>query len=171
MKAWIMCLGVVALFAGVAVVAQAAMGFREGGFGVEDLLKFNPETATLLGDHRYDAKLTDRSAQAIAAQVAMSRDYLAKLSAIDPGTLSQTNAIDYEILKSNLDRVIFESEGSRAGGTYLLNMGSGIYSRSRDFARRPASASVKGRLEVIPSVIAAEGNQEPAEICMKTAMQ
>jgi uncharacterized protein (DUF885 family) len=144
---------------------------------VEDLLKMNPETATLLGDHRYDARLTDRSATAIAAQAKMSRDYLAKLAAIDAKTLNQTNAIDYEILKTNLERTIFEAEELKEHewNPIYYNMGSAIYSLiARDFAPLDHRlASVKGRLQEIPNVVAAaKANlKNPPEIHTKTAMQ
>lgn len=144
---------------------------------VEDMLKANPETATLLGDHRYDSQLTDRSASAIAAQTKMSKDYLARLASIDPGTLNQTNQIDYEILKSNLERSVFEAEELKEQDWNPLyyNMGSAIYSLvARDFAPlNQRLASVKGRLEAIPSVIAAaKANlKNPPEIHTKTAIQ
>src|SRR6185369_2168805 len=108
---------------------------------VEDMLKANPETATQLGDHRYDAQLTDRSASAIAAQTQMNKDYLAKLAAIDPKTLNQTNQIDYEILKSNLERGVFEAEElkEQEWNPIYYNMGSAIFALvARDFAPLPA---------------------------------
>ena len=176
MKAWILCLGVVALFAGAVRAADKDFETVANAY-VEDLLKMNPETATLLGDHRYDAKLTDRSATAISAQVKMSRDYLAKLAAIDAKTLNQTNAIDYEILKTNLERVIFESEELKEHewNPIYYNMGSAIYSLiARDFAPLDQRlASVKGRLQEIPNVVAAAraNLKNPPEIHTRTAMQ
>ena len=178
MKALILCLGVV-MMAGVAMTARAAdKDFEKvANAYVEDLLKTNPETATLLGDHRYDSQLTDRSAAAIAAQAQMSKDYLAKLAAIDPKTLSQTNMIDYEILKSNLERTVFETEELREHewNPIYYNMGGAIYSLiARDFAPLDQRlASLKGRLEAIPSVIAAaKANlKNPPEMHTKTAIQ
>jgi uncharacterized protein (DUF885 family) len=178
MKALILCLGV-AMIAGVAMTARAAdKDFEKvANAYVEDLLKTNPETATLLGDHRYDSQLTDRSAAAIAAQAQMSKDYLARLAAIDPKTLSQTNMIDYEILKSNLERTVFETEELRdhERNPIYYNMGSAIYSLiARDFAPLDQRlASLKGRLEAIPSVIAAAKTnlKNPPEMHTKTAIQ
>jgi uncharacterized protein (DUF885 family) len=170
---------------GMAAVAAAPLSARAGDKDfekvanayVEDLLKSNPEAATLLGDHRYDAQLTDRSAAAIAAQTQMSKDYLAKLAAIDPKTLGQTNMIDYEILKSNLERSVFEAEElkEQEWNPIYYNMGSAIYSLiARDFAPLDQRlASLKSRLEAIPSVIAAaKANlKNPPEMHTKTAIQ
>lgn len=177
MKA-VLCMCVVAMITGASVARAADKDFEAvANAYVEDLLKSNPEGATLLGDHRFDAMLTDRSAAAIAAQAAMSRSYLQKLAAIDPKTLSQTNAIDYEILKTNLDRTIFEAEELKEHewNPIYYNMGSAIYSLiARDFAPLDQRlASVKGRLEAIPAVIAAAraNLKNPPEIHTQTAIQ
>jgi uncharacterized protein (DUF885 family) len=57
---------------GMAAIAAAPLSARAGDKDfekvanayVEDLLKSNPEAATLLGDHRYDDRLDDLSPQA-----------------------------------------------------------------------------------------------------------
>jgi len=173
------------LWLGVALVAAAPLAARAADKDfetvanayVEDMLKANPEAATLLGDHRYDDRLTDRSAGAIAAQSQMSKDYLAKLAAIDPSTLGQTNQIDYEILKSNLERSVFEADElkEQEWNPIYYNMGSAIYSLiARDFAPLDQRlASLKGRLEAIPSVIAAAKTnlKNPPEMHTRTAIQ
>jgi uncharacterized protein (DUF885 family) len=178
MRALIVWLGMAALAAAPLTARAADKDFEKvANAYVEDLLKSNPEAATLLGDHRYDAQLTDRSTAAIAAQAQMSKDYLAKLAAIDPKTLSQTNIIDYEILKSNLERAIFETEELKEHewNPIYYNMGSAIYALiARDFAPLDTRlASLKGRLEAIPSVIAAaKANlKNPPEMHTRTAMQ
>jgi uncharacterized protein (DUF885 family) len=178
MKAWIVFLGVVGLLAGAMEIQAADKDFEAiANAYVEDLLKSNPESATLLGDHRYDAQLTDRSAAAIAAQTKMSREYLAKLAAIDAASLNRTNAIDYEILKTNLERAVFEGEELKEHewNPIFYNMGGAIYSLvARDFAPLDERlASLKGRLEAIPSVIAAAraNLKHPPEMHTKTAMQ
>jgi uncharacterized protein (DUF885 family) len=166
----------VVLFASAAQAADKDFEKLANAY-VDDLLKMNPETATLLGDHRYDAQLTDRSAAAIAAQAQMSKDYLAKLAAIDVKSLGQTNAIDYEILKTNLEKAIFEAEELKEHewNPIYYNMGGAIYSLiARDFAPLDQRlASVKGRLTAIPSVIAAaKANlKNPPEMHTKTAIQ
>jgi uncharacterized protein (DUF885 family) len=178
MKALIMWLGVAA-FAAAPLAARAADKdfVTVANAYVEDMLKANPETATQLGDHRYDAQLTDRSAGAIAAQTQMNKDYLAKLAAIDPKSLNQTNQIDYEILKSNLERGVFEAEElkEQEWNPIYYNMGSAIFSLvARDFAPLDQRLeSLKGRLEQIPNVVAAaKANlKNPPEMHTRTAMQ
>src|SRR5262249_708028 len=51
-------------------------------------LRDRPEWATVLGDHRYGDRLTDWSAQAIAARHEHARDMLGRVSAIDRGKLA-----------------------------------------------------------------------------------
>ena len=63
---------------------------------VEDLLKLNPEFATALGEHRYDAQLDDYSLGGVEQNLKLDKDYLQRLSAIDPAGLSEVNGIDYE---------------------------------------------------------------------------
>jgi len=178
MKALIIGLGLAAVVAMPFSARAADKDFEKvANAYIEDMLKTNPEVATLLGDHRYDSQLTDRSATAIAAQTRMNRDYLARLATIDPKTLGLTNQIDYEILKSNLERGVFEAEELREQDWNPLyyNMGSAIYSLiARDFAPLDQRlTSLKGRLEAIPAVIAAaKANlKNPPEMHTRTAIQ
>jgi len=52
-----------------------------------------PEWATLRGDLRFNDKLSDRSAAAIAARDAFARDMLARAQAIDAGLLNDTDRV------------------------------------------------------------------------------
>jgi uncharacterized protein (DUF885 family) len=72
----------------------------------------NPEFATTLGDHRYDGRLTDRSAAGVAAQATAARECLAKLAAIDRERLSRQRD-RLRILMLNLERAVFEMEELR----------------------------------------------------------
>jgi hypothetical protein len=178
MKALLMVLGVAAIAVAPLAARAADKDFvTVANAYVEDMLKANPEAATTLGDHRYDAQLTDRSASAIAAQTQMNKDYLQKLAAIDPKSLSQTNQIDYTILKSNLERGVFENEElkEQEWNPIYYNMGSAIFALvARDFAPLDQRlASLKGRLQQIPNVIAAaKANlKNPPEMHTKTAIQ
>jgi len=180
MKVWSMlCLGLVAVAsAGGAFAAAADKQFETvANAYVEELVTTNPELATLLGDHRFDARLTDRSAEAMAKQAAIARKYLAEIAAIDASKLSATNAIDREILKTNLERTIFEVEELREQewNPLFYNMGTALYSLvAREFAPLDTRlASLKGRLEGVPAVVAAaKANlKTPTEIHTRTAMQ
>ena len=62
-----------------------------------------PERATMLGDHRYDDKVTDRSAAAIAARRAHHRQRLAATRAIDRAKLAGEDRLSWDILEFTAD--------------------------------------------------------------------
>ena len=66
---------------------------------VEQYLRTNPEQATELGDHRFDGRLTDYSADARAKDLATQKEFRDKLNAIDGSQLTGANNIDFRILK------------------------------------------------------------------------
>lgn len=143
---------------------------------IEKLLEMNPEGATLLGDHRFDDRLGDRSAAGIAAQVAVNKDYLNQLGAIDRASLSAGNAVDYDIMKINLERGIFEAEELREHewNPLYYNMGGAIYSLvAREFAPiEKRLASVEARVKQIPATleIAKAQLQNPPKVFTETAI-
>ncbi len=143
---------------------------------IETVLQMNPESATLLGDHRYDDKLTDRSAAAIAAQVAVNKEYLGKLAEIDVTKLSDVNAVDYDIMKINLESGVFQAEELREHewNPLYYNMGGAIYSLvAREFAPIDKRlASVQARVEGIPAVLALAKAQlqNPPKVFTETAI-
>ncbi len=143
---------------------------------IQMLLESNPEFATTLGDHRFDGRLTDRSAGAIEAEARAAREHLATLESIDPAKLSEVNAIDYAILKLNLERVLFEAEELREWewNPLYYNMGNAIYALiARDFAPLDERLlNLKSRLEGIPAVLdAARANlKNPPRVHTETAI-
>jgi uncharacterized protein (DUF885 family) len=143
---------------------------------IETMLQMNPEGATLLGDHRFDDKLGDRSAAGVAAQAAVNKEYLGKLAAIDPTKLSDVNAVDYDIMKINLERGIFEAEVLREHewNPLYYNMGGAVYSLvAREFAPiEQRLTSVKARVEAIPGVLAIAKAQltNPPKVFTETAI-
>ncbi|MDH4035915.1 MAG: DUF885 domain-containing protein [Candidatus Krumholzibacteria bacterium] len=147
----------------LASVAHAAASDKEfestANQYIDKLLEMNPEYATTLGDHRFDGRLTDRSAAAIAEQARVAQSYLDRLAAIDAKSLSEVNAIDYAILKLNLERAVFEANELKEHewNPLFYNMGNAIYALiARDFAPLDDRLrSVKSRLEEIPAVVAA----------------
>ena len=48
-------------------------------------MRTNPEYASILGDKRFNDKLTDFSEQAIQADIAEQKRFLARFQAVDPG--------------------------------------------------------------------------------------
>ena len=126
---------------------------------IEDLLRSRPEMATQLGDHRFDDRLTDFSAEARAERERALRAQLAALERIDVEALTGPNRVDAEILRLELGAMLFvltEEEphewnplsynDSLATSLYLLT--------AREFA--PAEERLRNaakRMEAIPRVV------------------
>ncbi len=146
---------------------------------LDDYLRLNPETATQLGDHRFDGLLTDYSPAGIQAQVDAMQHHLAVLAKIDRARLTGPNRVDAQILQLNLEAQVFtlvelkpqvwdplSYNTSLANSLYLLT--------ARDFA--PASDRLRSaaqRLAGIPAVIAqAKANLvNPPDIYTQTAIK
>ncbi len=144
---------------------------------IEDLLTEYPEYATALGDHRFDDRLNDYSAEAVARGVESNRLYLEKLSAIDPDRLSPANAVDYEILDNEIRFGIWSAEELREHewNPMRYGLGNAFYSLlARDFAPLESRLrSLKSRLEAVQPVIdAARANlRNPPRIHTETAIR
>jgi len=146
---------------------------------VEQYLQANPEQATELGDHRFDGKLTDYSAQARAKDLATQKEFRDKLNAIDETQLTGANNIDFRILKENIDYEIFRAEELKEAEwnplVYMQSLANSLYLLvARDFA--PAEKripSLRERMGNIPGVIAqAKANlQHPPRIHTETAIE
>ena len=143
---------------------------------IEKLLELNPEWATSLGDHRYDHRMGDYSLAGIEKEMNLFQLYLDSLNLISPAKLSQTNQIDYEILKMNLQSMLFSRTTLRAyeWNPLSYNMGGAIYSLLvRDFAPlKQRLENVKNRLLAIPEILqAARTNlQNPPRVHTETAI-
>jgi len=146
------------------------------GTFLEQFLENNPEWATSLGDHRYDARLGDYSRAGIQKDRTFAMAYLDSLSGIDPEGLSPVNQTDYEIMRSNLRSWVFRIDTLREyeWNPMNYNPGYGIYGLiARDFAPvEERLRSIKGRLEDVPKVVAAakENLKNPAKIHTETAI-
>src|SRR5437763_2929447 len=78
---------------------------------IEGLLQANPEYATSLGDHRFDDKLTDYSAEAIAKELKRAKDFRQQVEGFsDLSKLTGPNKVDVRLLKNNIDNEIFGIE-------------------------------------------------------------
>lgn len=81
---------------------------------LEVWLRERPFEATRLGDHRFDNRLEDLSAEAQHHRLQSLRETLASLPRqVDRSTLSRDGAIDYEILEHDLRRSIWLEENTR----------------------------------------------------------
>lgn len=143
---------------------------------LEKILEMNPEFATDQGDHRFDNLWNDYSSEGIQEGLQVDRAYLDSLNAINLKTLSETNRIDYQILKHQIKYNIFATDTLREyeWNPRVYNFGGGIYSLiARDFAPlKDRLQSVKERLQGIGAIIeAAKTNlKNPPKIYTETAI-
>jgi hypothetical protein len=75
---------------------------------VDAVLAANPGLASYAGDHRFDDRLPDFSADGVAGQAAMLRDAADALAGLDTDDLDEADRVDHAILSSLVDRGIFE---------------------------------------------------------------
>jgi uncharacterized protein (DUF885 family) len=146
---------------------------------IDDYLRLNPETATQLGDHRFDGQLTDYSAAGLKANVATMQRHLAALAQIDADKLTGPNRVDAQILKLNLEAQVFSIVELKSQDwdplSYNTSLANALYLlTARDFA--PAGQRLRDaamRLMAIPTVIAqAKANlRNPPEIYTQTAIK
>jgi uncharacterized protein (DUF885 family) len=125
---------------------------------LDDRGERHPDAATGLGDHRFDARLPDPSAQALADERRALDGWAARLAALDRGTLSAEHQVDAAMMADSIARRVFEIDELRehAWNPLLANPGRAIYQLlARDFAPLPDRlGSVAGRLAEIPGVLA-----------------
>ena len=143
---------------------------------VDDLLAWDPEEATALGDHRFDDRLPDLSAPAVDDRLAAVEDHLTVLDAIDDVELDVSDLVDLEILRSRLLRAQYELGEVRRQewDPMVWNPGTALYLLlSREFAPAAERAeSMRGRLAAIPEHLAAARAQlgEMSAIHLDTAI-
>ena len=144
---------------------------------IEKLLQLNPEWATSLGDHRFDARLNDYSGAGVAAQRSLAKAYLDSLASVDMNRLSPINRIDYKILRTNLESMLYSLDTLKdyEWNPLSYNVGGAIYGLlARDFAPvKERLESVKERLSAISTVVAAaKANlKNPPKIFTETAIR
>ena len=123
---------------------------------LNDLPRFSPVNATLIGDHRADGVLDQVDAEARAARRELYRDYLDAVTAIDRDGLTRANQVDAELLRnaveSNLWRLDTLEEWAWNPLLYVNLAGSSIYELvARDFAPlEERLTAVASRLEQFP---------------------
>ncbi len=125
---------------------------------LDDRAERHPETATSLGDHRFDARLSDASAPAREDERRALDGWAARLAAIDSGALSAEHRVDAEMMADSVARRAFEIDELReyTWNPLQANPGQGIYQLlARDFAPLPDRlGSAAGRLAAVPAVLA-----------------
>ncbi len=126
---------------------------------IAQYLERNPEEATALGDHRYDAKLTDYSPDAFAKARAAAREVRAQLTKLDRAKLTGPNKVDAQILQGAIDHELFQLEELKDWESnplvYNESLANSLYLLvARDFGpAKDRIANLRARLEAIPAVI------------------
>ena len=143
---------------------------------IERFLATHPESATALGDHRFDARTSDFSMRGVAADQALYQTTLKQLAAISASSLSISDAVDKSILENELRSRLFDIEVLKEAEKNPLNYNpsNGIYGLlARDFAPlKSRLVSVQARLEAVPKVVAAaQANlKNPPRVFTETAI-
>jgi uncharacterized protein (DUF885 family) len=126
---------------------------------LDDHAQRHPDSATSLGDHRFDAHLPDRSAQALAGERRALDSWASRLDALNTAKLSAEHQVDAAIMANNVARRVFEIDELRehTWNPLLANPGRAIYMLlARDFAPLPDRLeSVAGRLAEVPGTLTA----------------
>ena len=130
---------------------------------LDDRAERHPDAATGLGDHRFDARLPDPSAQALTAERRALDGWAARLAALDRSALSAEHRVDAAMMADSAARRVFEIDELRehTWNPLLANPGKAIYQLlARDFAPLPDRlGSVAGRLADVPAVLAGARRQ------------
>lgn len=149
---------------------------KTAGDYIEDYLRLYPESATRLGDHRYDHLLNDYSLAGVRKSVEMNRKYLRELDKIDACQLSLTNSTDLLILRHRIEKSIFSAEilKGHEWNPLIYNAGGAIYNL---IARESAPLEIRlgyvqKRLEAIPEMLhqAKTNLKNPPQIFTETAI-
>ncbi len=126
---------------------------------LDRVFRAEPLTATRLGDHRFDDRLDDLSAEARAANIERDRQALAELpKQIDYDKLSRHGQIDFEILRHHLTRAVWLAEtfhpfedDPRIYGDYLTE---GVYLilTQSSLPKETNLKNAEARMEHVPGV-------------------
>jgi len=126
---------------------------------VDDLARRHPDTATELGDHRFDELLPDVSEAALADERRVLDRFAARLTDLDGPALEPELRVDAALMAGDVARRLFEIEELRehTWNPLLANPGSALYMLlARDYAPLPERLhSLAGRLARVPDALTA----------------
>ena len=143
---------------------------------LEDFLRLNPESATILGDHRFDAQWSDMSPAGMARLRDFYAQTLARVNGLNLAELQPANRVDAEILKTNAEAALFTLDELKEyqWNPLIYNPGPGLFALlARDYGpldqRLEALAS---RLRGIEQLVAAArvNLKNPPRIHTETAI-
>ena len=147
---------------------------------VEGYLSAHPESATELGDHRFDDQLTDYSSDSRQRQIIRAKQFREALAAFDDfHQLTGPNQVDVRILRDNVDNEIFKLEELKEAEwnplIYNQSLANSLYLLvARDSgAPEKRIASLRSRMEAIPTVItqAKQNLQHSPRVHTETAIE
>ena len=126
---------------------------------LDDQARRHPDTATELGDHRFDGELPDFAAEALDDERRALDAFAARLGGLDPTGLDPELRVDAAVLGNDLARRLFQLTELRehTWNPLLANPGQAIYALlARDYAPLPDRLqSLAGRLAAVPAALAA----------------
>ncbi|MCW2932979.1 MAG: hypothetical protein JWM19_3941, partial [Actinomycetia bacterium] len=126
---------------------------------LDDLARRHPDVATELGDHRYDARLSDLTQDALDDERRALGTFAKRVAALDVATLTPEQRVDAAMLTGQVELRAFELAELREHewNPLLANPGRAVYMLlARDFAPLPDRlAAVAGRLSQVPWLLAA----------------
>jgi uncharacterized protein (DUF885 family) len=148
---------------------------------LDGYFRHSPEEATQAGEHRYDGTWTDVSTAGDAATHKFLEDTRAELARIPRDQLSEQNQIDAAILDDQLRFGLFALDQLKVRDSdplsYVGMIGDGLDPLvSREFGTLESRmASLAGRLEGIPAIVAAAeqrlASAHAAKVFTDTAIQ
>ncbi len=152
--------------------AQADAAFADlSKRALDGWLQLSPVSATQIGEHRYDGRIDDLSAEGRAKSLDFAKRTLAELEAMDASKLSRENQVDAAILRNQLQSDIWSSETLQSWAwdpqVYSGLAGGAIYNlMAREFAPLPQRIrSATERMEKIPALLAqSRANLDPARV-------
>ncbi len=125
---------------------------------LDDLTQRHPDTATRLGDHRFDDRLAEQTQAALDAERSALAGFADRLAALDSGSLGRQLTVDAAMLADDVARRLFGLDELReeTWNPLAANPGRAIYGLLvRDFAPLPERLmSLAGRLAQVPAALA-----------------
>lgn len=153
-----------------ALSARASLAQLSASY-LDALASFHPSSATALGDHRFDDRLTDFSDISRARWVDFCRNMLSRVRQLHDAPLNLEERVDAELLEQALRQAIWTEEELQSWQwdpqIYNEAAGSALYSlAARDFAPwRIRLKAATARMERMPALFAqARSNLIPARV-------
>src|SRR5215475_4000655 len=125
---------------------------------VDALLAASPSAATFAGDHRFDDRLDDFSADAVVERVTMLREASDTLAAADIDEYDVAEQVDHAILQARVDQELFElTEVREHEWNPLLHNPGALLEALIERPSAPAEvrlANLAARLALVPDALA-----------------